>query len=85
MMLDLAADYMRCMQILAQHGIPITRRLVISELAGIQQSGYDRDVICRVLEAQSTACNRGRRGTPLCRLTRALAELELAPDVIVEA
>ena len=74
---------MRYKQILARHGIPIARRLVISELAEIQQPGYDGAVIRRVLGARTTACNGGRRGTPICRLTRALAELAL--DAIVEA
>jgi NTE family protein len=82
--LDLAQDYMRYKEILACHGIPISRRLVISELAEIQESGYQPAVIRRVLEARSAACNRKRRGTPVCRLTRTLAELELALDTLVE-
>jgi NTE family protein len=78
--LDLAEDYPRYKAILAKHGIPLSRRLVISELAEIQQSGYDPDVIRRVLEARPSSCNRGGRDTPICQLTRTLAELDLALD-----
>ncbi len=78
--LDLAEDYPRYKQILARHGIPLTRRLVISELTQIRESNYDQDVIRRVLEARSATCNRQKRDTPACRLTRTLAELELALD-----
>jgi NTE family protein len=82
--LDLAEDYPHYKQILARHGIPLSRRLVISELAQIRESGYDQDVIRRVLEARSAACNRQKRDTPACRLTRTLAELELALDGLGE-
>lgn len=75
--LDLPEDYVQYKEILAGHGIPLSRRLVITELAEIQQSGYDAELIRRVLEAQADGCNRQRHGTPLCRLTRTLAELEL--------
>lgn len=78
--LDLAEDYPRYKQTMARHGIPLSRRLVISELAEIQQSGYDPGVISRVLEARSANCNRSGRGTPVCQLTRALAELDLTLD-----
>jgi predicted acylesterase/phospholipase RssA len=75
--LDLAEDYAHYKEILGCHGIPITRRLVVAELNEIQQSGYDPDVIRRVLEAHTAACNRGGRNTPVCQLTWALAELEM--------
>ncbi len=78
--LDLAEDYAKYKEILARHGIPLSRRLVISELAEIQSSDYDPEVIRRVLEARSASCNRQRQETPVCQLTRALAELELALD-----
>jgi len=78
--LDLAEDYAGYKQILARHGIPLSRRLVISELAEIQQSGYDPETVRRILEARPAACNRQGRGTPVCQLTRALAELDLALD-----
>ena len=79
---DLAEDYAEYKSILARHGIPLSRRLVITELAEIQDSGCDARVIRRVLEARSSGCNRAGRNTPVCRLTRALAELELALDVV---
>ena len=78
--LDLAQDYAKYKQILARHGIPLSRRLVISELAEIQQSGYDQEVISRILKARPADCNRRGRDTPACRLTRALAELDLVLD-----
>jgi hypothetical protein len=66
---------------LARHGIPLSRRLVITELAEIRESGYDQEVIRRVLEARRPLCGRQGQGTPVCQLTRALAELDLALDV----
>jgi predicted acylesterase/phospholipase RssA len=78
--LDLAEDYAHYKQILARHGIPLSRRLVISELAEIRESGYDLEVIRGVLEARRPPCGRQGRGTPVCQLTRALAELDLALD-----
>jgi len=82
--LDLEEEYPRYKRILARHGIPLSRRLVISELAEIKQSGNDPEVIRRILEAHPAGCNRRARGTPVCRLTRILAELELALDLMVE-
>ena len=78
--LDLAEDYYGYKEILARHGIPITRRLVITELAEIQESGYNPKVISRILGAKVSTCNRRGRGTPVCQLTRALAELDLVLD-----
>jgi predicted acylesterase/phospholipase RssA len=75
---DLATDYPMYKAILARHGIPISRRLVIEEMAEIVNSDYDPSVIRRVLEANTPRCGARRRNTPLCQLDRALAELELA-------
>jgi hypothetical protein len=80
--LDLAEEYPRYKAILARHGIPISRRLVITELREIQESGYDPEVIRRVLEARRPACNRDGRDTPVCRLTLALAKLELSLNTL---
>jgi NTE family protein len=82
----LAEDYARYKAILARHGIPMSRRLVIAEMARIQESEYDPEIIRQVLEARPAACRRQGRGSPVCRLTRALAELDLvlgevAPDL----
>ena len=83
--MDLAEDYAHYKQILARHGVPMSRRLVISELAEIEESGHDPDVIRRILEAHPARCNRRSRGTPVCRLTRTLAELDMALDSMAEA
>lgn len=74
--LDLAEDCALYKEILARHGIPLSRRLFIAELRQIQESGYDPEVIRRVLEARPAVCSR--RDTPVCQLTWTLAELELA-------
>lgn len=78
--LDLAEDYQTYKQILARHNIPITRRLVIEEIAEIQASGNDPEVIRKVLEARSRGCGQSRMNTPICELTRTLETLELALD-----
>jgi hypothetical protein len=75
--LDLAKDYVMFKDALARHGIPISRHLVIEELAEIEKSNYDPQVVQRVLEAKATVCSRRKRGTPLCRLNATLAQLEL--------
>jgi NTE family protein len=82
--IDLAEDYPRYKEILTRHGVPISRRLVISELAEIEESGHDPEVIRRILEARPAGCNRRARGTPVCRLTRTLAELDMALDLMAE-
>lgn len=82
--MDLAVDYAYYKQVLARHGIPISRRLVIEEMAKIVESDYDPEVIRRVLEAKSEGCGQGRRDTPVCQLNRALAELELVLDTMVD-
>ena len=83
--LDLAEDYPRYKQILARHGVPLSRRLVISELAQIQESDYDPEVVRQALEARPASCNRQGRKTPVCQLTRALAELDLVLDGMDDA
>jgi NTE family protein len=78
--LDLAEDYPGLKSILERHGIPISRRLVIEELAEIQQSDYNPQVIQRILEARSTGCDHKKRSWPHCQLDRTLAELEMLID-----
>jgi len=78
--LDLAEDYPSYKETLARHGVPITRRLVIEELAEIRDSGFDPAVIRRVLEARTHACARNRRNSPFCQLQQTLALLELELD-----
>jgi len=77
--LDLAEDYARYKEILARHDIPLTRRLVIEELARIRESDYGAEVIRQVMEARGR-CSRSRRDAPTCRLTRTLAQLEFTLD-----
>jgi predicted acylesterase/phospholipase RssA len=78
--LSLAEDYVYYKQILARHGIPISRRLVIEEISEIVTSDYNPEVIRRVLEARSNRCGQSRHGNSMCELNRALAELELTLD-----
>ncbi len=78
--LELAEDYPALKSILARHEVPISRRLVITELAEIRDSGYDVEVIRKVLEARSGPCNRYDHDSEVCQLTRTLAELEMALD-----
>lgn len=82
--LDLASDYPYYKQVLARHGIPISRRLVIEELAEIANSNNDPETIRRILEARTPRCGQSRRGTPICKLTRTLAQLELALDQMAQ-
>jgi predicted acylesterase/phospholipase RssA len=74
--LDLAEDYPRFKEILNRHNIPITRRLVIEELAEISQSNYDQTVIRRILEAKTPGCGVGKMDSPLCQLSKTLSQLE---------
>ncbi|MFQ5399794.1 MAG: patatin-like phospholipase family protein [Anaerolineae bacterium] len=75
--IDLAEEYARYKEILARHGIPLSRRLVIEELAEIRGSGYDEHVIRRVLESRPSASKRQGEERATHKLTRALAELDL--------
>jgi predicted acylesterase/phospholipase RssA len=73
--LDLAEDYLRYKDILARHGIGMTRRLVIEELNAIRQSGYDPTVVRRVLESPSSLSRRSINQS-VSELDETLAELE---------
>ncbi len=74
--LDLAEDYPRYKEILARHGIEITRRVVIEELNAIRESDYDPAVIRQVLEAPSSLNEPRRVSKAVSELDRTLAELE---------
>ena len=78
--LDLAEDYAGYKEIMARHGIPLSRRLVIEELAKIRDSGNDPAVIQHILAARKPSCDKSNRDTPFCQLSQALAELELELD-----
>jgi predicted acylesterase/phospholipase RssA len=74
--LHLAQDYQNYKEILARHGVPLTRRLVIEELHEIQESGNDPAVIERILEARKPRCDESNRNSVFCQLSEALAKLE---------
>jgi len=78
--LDLAEDFPTYKQTLGRHGIPISRRLVIQELAEIRASNYDPTTIRRVLEARQPGCIRMEPNSPQCQLNRSLAHLDLLLD-----
>ena len=83
--LDLAEDYPVLKQTLARHGVPISRRLVIEELAEIAQSSFDPVVISRILEARRPGCGQKNRDSAFCELNVALAHLELLLDQLEDA
>lgn len=78
--LDLAEKYFDFKNILARHDVPLSRRLVIQELAEIQASDYDPAVLQRVLERRDVGCD-GRKNTPTCQLDRTLTELDLVLEM----
>jgi NTE family protein len=79
---DLAKDYHFYKDTLSRHHIPISRRLVIEELAEIEQSNSDPQVIRSVLEAKANGCGPRTSHLPMCRLARTLAELEVYLDFV---
>jgi NTE family protein len=78
--LDLAKEYSFYKETLARHGIRISRRLVNEELAEIENSGYDPEVIRRIMEASRIGCRPHNPKTALCQLSRTLADLEAILD-----
>ena len=73
---DLAKDYPIFKEILARHGIRISRRLVIEELNEIAQSEQNPDVIRKVLEANQVGCRQRHPHTPTCQLSKVLNDLD---------
>lgn len=80
--LDLAEDYFTYKEILARHGVPISRRLVVEELAEIRNSGNDPRVIERILRAHQPLCADPKRNSLACRLSQALTALESELDAL---
>jgi predicted acylesterase/phospholipase RssA len=76
--LEMAEEFASYRAVLARHGIPITQRLVMEELAEIQESDYDPEVIRCVLEAKLNC--EAPRHTPMGKLNRTLAELDTVLD-----
>jgi predicted acylesterase/phospholipase RssA len=77
--LDLAEDFSQYKQILARHGIPVSRRLLAEEMQEIWDSNYDPAVLQRILYQRRTDARQANE-TAVGRLTRSLAELELLLD-----
>jgi NTE family protein len=75
--LGLAADYPEYKEILARHGIRLSRRFVIEELAAIRESGYDPAVVRDLLEKRPLPQTNAAQST-LHQLDSALDELEWA-------
>lgn len=73
---DLANEYLIFKEILARHGIRISRRLVIEELNEIAQSNHNPDVIRKVLEANQVGCRQHHPHTPVCQLSKVLGDLD---------
>ncbi len=72
-------DFLRDM--LARHHIPISQRLVLEELAEIQQADYHPSVIRRVLASRAAAFRRqqtSRRSAPVGDLRQSLHALDEA-------
>jgi predicted acylesterase/phospholipase RssA len=78
--LRLAEDYPRYKELLARHGISITRRLVIEELEEIRRAGNRPAVIRKVLEDRAADRDTFRRQRPMSRLRDTLADLDAALD-----
>jgi predicted acylesterase/phospholipase RssA len=78
--LKMSQDYPIYKETLARHGIPLSRRLVIEELAEINQSNHDPLVVRKILEAKTLKCRPQKRKEPLCMLNSSLAQLELTLD-----
>jgi NTE family protein len=73
---DLAKDYPYYKEVLARHGLRISRRLVIEELNEIAQSGHDPATIRRVLHANQVGSIQSHPQDPVRRLSKILAELD---------
>lgn len=78
MTLGLADRYPEFKSILARHGLEITRRFVIEDLATMQQSGNDLEVVRDVLEDKERSPKKSPRAKPVVTntLQRTLRDLE---------
>lgn len=79
--LDLAQDFAHYNEILARHGIPVSRRLLAEEMQAIWESDYDPQVLRRILSARQAheapaSAVYTRLDETLCQLEAALARLE---------
>jgi NTE family protein len=76
----MAKEYDNYKEVLARHGVRITRRRVIDKLRSIEASGYDTEVIRKVLEARPLDCEERERGSVICQLEQALNDLDAVID-----
>ncbi|NOX60604.1 MAG: patatin family protein [Chloroflexi bacterium] len=77
--IDLADQYPQLKATLSRHGFEITRRFVIEELEAIRASGYDIEVIRKMLERserRKRSFAEGRVSDPITGLKLTLAQLE---------
>ena len=77
--IDLADQYPQLKATLSRHGFEITRRFVIEELEAIRASGYDIEVIRKMLERserRKRAFAEGRVSDPITGLKLTLAQLD---------
>lgn len=72
----MASEYEVYKEILARHGIPITRRYVIEQLKNIEASGFNTEVIRQVLESRPLDCQEKERELLTCQLNQVLDDLE---------
>ena len=73
--LGMAAEYPHVKDVLARHGIPLSRRFVIEELAAIHESNYDLEVVREVLEKRPLPKAEESRSA-ITQLGAALDELD---------
>jgi predicted acylesterase/phospholipase RssA len=74
--LGMAAEYPHYKDIFARHGIPLSRKFVIEELAAIRESNYDLDVVRELLEKRPLEKEKDAAASPLTQLGAALDELD---------
>ena len=91
--LNLENRYQEIKEILARHGIPITRRLVAEELAAMREAGYDLETVRVMLEKGERRLRFRRRqearhptsGALTDDLRDTLAQLEYSLSMLDEA
>lgn len=72
----MASEYEAHKATLFRHGINITRWIVIQQLQKIEESGYDTEVIRKVLETRPLDCAGLDRHTLYCQLDKTLDNLD---------
>ncbi len=81
--LNIAEDYGYYKHMLEQHGIQITRRVLLQELHALQQDGSSPQTLRRILEQSGRAAPRlKRRRTTIRPLRRALNDLDKTLELL---